>query len=439
MIFGERTTHDAPLESSGVQRKTRNPSFRSSQNDASDGGRPSADDYQRAYDLLARWCRARNHAGYDPYDGLNSRVFRATPLKRWAVARLAWTQLFKRLPINLRPIALVPAEKNAKGMALFALAALARFRATRKPEDAEEARALLDQLLSMKLTGWQGACWGYNFDWQGRAFFAPRGTPTIVPTAFAARALIEAARDLNEARYGEAARSACDFILADLRRSEEAADEICFSYSPLDRTRVYNASLLAAETLACVGAATKEAPLLDHAARAARYVVRRQRADGSWAYGADVFQSWCDNFHTAFILVSLARIQRSGVADPAIERAAERGYHFWRDRFFVWKEPRFRAADGQPKYYSEALHPADAHAAATAIVAFVEVGRAFDAERDWADRVARWTLDNLRDQRGYFHYQRRRFYTVRIPYMRWAQAWMLYALARLIESRIESE
>ena len=33
--------------------------------------------------------------------------------------------------------------------------------------------------------------WGYNFDWQSRNFFAPRGTPTIVPTAFAARALIE--------------------------------------------------------------------------------------------------------------------------------------------------------------------------------------------------------------------------------------------------------
>ncbi|MCV4615500.1 hypothetical protein OFM04_36925, partial [Escherichia coli] len=29
---------------------------------------------------------------------------------------------------------------------------------------------------------------GYNFDWQSRAFFAPKGTPTIVPTAFAAKA-----------------------------------------------------------------------------------------------------------------------------------------------------------------------------------------------------------------------------------------------------------
>jgi hypothetical protein len=50
-----------------------------------------------------------------------------------------------------------------------------------------------------------------------------------------------------------------------------------------------------------------------------------------------------------------------------------------------------------------------------------------------ARRVASWTIKNLRDKRGFFYYQRRRFYTVRKPYMRWTQAWMLYALARLVE------
>ena len=50
-----------------------------------------------------------------------------------------------------------------------------------------------------------------------------------------------------------------------------------------------------------------------------------------------------------------------------------------------------------------------------------------------ARQIASWTIQNLRDKRGFFYYQRRRFYTVRKPYMRWTQAWMLYALARLIE------
>jgi hypothetical protein len=50
-----------------------------------------------------------------------------------------------------------------------------------------------------------------------------------------------------------------------------------------------------------------------------------------------------------------------------------------------------------------------------------------------AQQIASWTIQNLRDKRGFFYYQRRRFYTVRTPYMRWTQAWMLYALARLLE------
>jgi hypothetical protein len=47
--------------------------------------------------------------------------------------------------------------------------------------------------------------------------------------------------------------------------------------------------------------------------------------------------------------------------------------------------------------------------------------------------VAGWAIKTLLDARGFFHYQRRRFYTVRIPYMRWSQGWMAYGLARLIE------
>ena len=50
-----------------------------------------------------------------------------------------------------------------------------------------------------------------------------------------------------------------------------------------------------------------------------------------------------------------------------------------------------------------------------------------------AQKIAHWSVRNLRDERGFFYYQRRRFYTVSTPFMRWTEAWMLYALARLTE------
>jgi hypothetical protein len=385
---------------------------------------------ERAYESLAAWCRERDFAGHDPFDALNSRLFQSTPFKRSRVARLAWTQLFKRSPGSLRKIARVPAERNAKGTALFALAALANFRRKRTKEAEREARLLLDELESARLDAWSGAAWGYNFDWQGRAFFAPVGTPTIVPTAFAARALMEGARDLNDESYLETARSACDFILNDLPRSYESELEVCWSYSPVDRTCVFNANLLAAETLACVGASVGENDLCEWSVRAARYVVKRQREDGSWAYGADGYQSWADNFHTAFILTSMTRIV---AAYPACRNefaeALKRGYEFWRSSFFL--------TNGWPKYFHDRLYPADAHSAGAAIVALLELQELDTNALALAQKIALWAIQNLRSQQGFFYYQRRRFYTVRTPYMRWSQAWMLYALARLLETMNE--
>jgi hypothetical protein len=385
---------------------------------------------ERAYDGLAAWCRARGYAGHDPFDALNSRVFQATPLKRSRLARLAWTQAFKRSPVNPRQLARVPAEKNAKGTALFALAWLSRARAPGGGESravaSREARSLLGELAGGRVETAHGAAWGYNFDWQGRAFFAPRGTPTVVPTAFAARALVDASQFFGDDSYLGLAREACEFILRDLNRCDETDEEVCFSYTPGDRTRVFNASLLAAEALAAVGAHTGEEELEREAARAARYVVRRQRADGSWAYGAESFQSWADNFHTAFVLTSLARVIAS--CDDCREEflpSLRRGFDFWRASFF--------RADGFPKFTPERDHPADAHSAGAALVALAELKDLSPDAPPLAARVGAWALTNLRDPRGFFYYQRRRTHTVRTPYMRWSQGWMLYGLARLLE------
>jgi len=425
---------------------------------------PDSGLFESAYERARAWAAARDYAGHDPFDALNSRLFQATPLRRSRLARLAWTQAFKRSPLSPRALALVPAGRNSKGTALFALAALSRFRATREEGHASEARALVEDLLAARTETLSGAAWGYNFDWQGRAFYAPRGTPTLVPTAFAVRALVEAARAFDvdsesdtlkdeSLKYVNAARAACGFVVKDLNRAGEAGDEVCFSYTPLDRTRVFNASLLAGEALASVGALVGDEELMELALRAALYVARRQRGDGSWAYGADSYQSWADNFHTAFILTSFARILEAfglktgtggGDADEGcavfnrgrlvenhsnafgeIRRSLARGYAFWRSSFFL--------ADGRPKYYHRAAYPSDAHSAGAAVVAFAELKDSEPDAYESARRTALWALRELFDRRGFFYYRRQRFYTVRTPYMRWSQAWMMYALARVIE------
>jgi hypothetical protein len=382
---------------------------------------------QEAFTQLFAWCRQHDFAGHDPFDALNSKLFQATPFRHSAAARLLWTQTLKRSPLNLRSVALVPPEKNAKGIALFALAALANYRRSKSPEAETEARGLLHQLISLRIDTAHGVAWGYNFNWQSRVFFAPRGTPTIVPTAFAARALMEAADAFADNSYFDLARRVCDFIVRELPRSVETETEVCFSYTPATSTRIFNASLLAAETLARVGERDASSVYGDLAVKAARYVVNQQHENGAWSYGADSNQSWIDNFHTAYLLSSLKRITDSCEAarTDELKSALQRGYGYWRKSFFL--------ADGRAKYYHDTLYPVDTHAAGAAIVSLLDLNELDRESPSLAERIATWTIQNLRDRQGFFYYQRRRFYTVRTPFMRWTQAWMLYALARLLE------
>ncbi|MGI9036319.1 MAG: delta-aminolevulinic acid dehydratase [Pyrinomonadaceae bacterium] len=389
---------------------------------------------EKIYDELFAWCETENFAGYDPFDGLNSRIFQATPLKFFASARLAWLQMVKRSSDeNLRPRLKIEKGVNSKGIALFALAELARFRATSETKHAENAKKLLEKLLALKIEIQNPksqiqnrAAFGYNFDWQSRAFFAPKNTPTIVPTAFAARAFLEAYALFKTPEYLATAQEICRFIITDLNRPFESSEEICFSYTPLDRSVIFNASLLAGETLASFGALTGNWECANLAKKSARFVARRQRADGAWAYGAKFRHQWIDNFHTAYILLSLFRLQKTipNLRDE-VSPAIEAGLNFWLDNFFL--------ADGIPKYYDKQTFPIDIHSASAAIVALCELDELDARRQPLAEKVAAWTIENMRDADGFFYYQKRKSQIIKTPFMRWAQAWTALAIARLLE------
>jgi hypothetical protein len=392
-------------------------------------------DPEKTYERLYSYCKNEEFAGHDPFDGLNSVLFWHTPLKYFATARLAWLQMVKRSPVDLRRFLRVPKGINPKGLALFTLAELSRFRTTKDDWHAQNARDLAARLLAAKIVSSTGdsrptAAFGYNFDWQSRVFFAPVGTPAIVPTAFAARALVEMFQVFGNEKYLRAAKEICEFILNGLNRSIETDDEVCFSYTPVDNSVIFNASLLAGETLASVGALTENKGYVAMAAKTLNFVIHRQRGDGAWAYGANESQAWIDNFHTAYVLISLHRISdaipdlRSEISD-----SVGHGINYWLTNFFC--------DDGAPKYYDRSRYPIDIHSAAAAIVTFCELSSVDDRMLSMANRTAEWTIENMFDSEGYFYYQIRKTSVIRTPYMRWGQAWMAYALAKLMEKHSE--
>ena len=384
-------------------------------------------DLKTTYDRLYSYCAERDFTGHDPFDALNSEVFQKLPVKNLRFARLALLQLVKRSPVDLRASLRVKDGVNSKALALFALAETARFRASGDEHHAANAKLLLDRLLKLKISGDtpDGKRWmafGYNFDWQSRYFYAPRGTPAIVPTAFASQTFSEAFELFKDERYSQAISEIATFVVAKLNRFIETTDEVCFSYTPVDRSVIYNASLLAGECLARAAKMNDKTGYSQLAEKALRFVVRRQRADGAWVYGASGKQAWVDNFHTAYILLSMRRITDAiGADDSEVETAFDRGFDYWLANFFL--------DDGTPKYYTHEVYPIDIHSAAVAIAAMSELG-----ETENAHRVATWTCENMLDERGFFYYQQRASGIIKTPFMRWGQAWMACALARLIET-----
>ena len=68
---------------------------------------------------LLAYCKSNEWAGYDPYDALNSSVFKALPFLNSRIPRLVLTQILKRSPVNLRSFLQVPKVQNPKALALF--------------------------------------------------------------------------------------------------------------------------------------------------------------------------------------------------------------------------------------------------------------------------------------------------------------------------------
>ena len=169
---------------------------------------------------LKEYCKRESFKGWDPYDGLNSKMFQAIPfLKNSAFCRLIVIQGFKRLPFNLRPLTLVPKEYNAKGIGLFLSGYCNLYKLIVKYpnlkaelgtlEDIKQTiHELSEILISLQSIGYSGACWGYNFDWQARRLFLfTKNTPTIVATSFCATALIDAYEITGNSDYLEVALS----------------------------------------------------------------------------------------------------------------------------------------------------------------------------------------------------------------------------------------
>ncbi len=390
---------------------------------------------------LKTYCEKEGFKGWDPYDGLNSKVFQNIPLlKKSALCRLIMIQGFKRMPINFRRIALVPKDYNAKGIGLFLTGYCNLYYAIQKCRDLEkyigseenileQIRNLSDLLISLRSKGeYSGACWGYNFDWQARRLFLfPKYTPTVVATNFCATALMEAYEITKNESYLDTALSAANFVIKDLHRTEYK-DGFLFSYSPLPgNDTVFNASLLGSRLLSYCYKYTGNEEYKNIAEASVKACCAGQRGDGSWMYGMLPVQSWVDSFHTGYNLDALVAYSRN-TGDKRYDSFLTKGFDYYINNFFE--------QEGTPKYYDRSTYPIDIHCPGQLIVTLSRLGK-LKKHRQLADKVMNWTVTHMQDSKGYFYYQLKKGISSKISYMRWSNAFMFYAMTMYIREFAE--
>ena len=377
-------------------------------------------DFKQSFINLKNFCEVENFKGWDPYDGLNSSLFQQLPFfKNNRFFRLAWIQLFKRSPVNARKIVGVKKTHNPKGLALFLIGYCNLYKQEPKQEYLNYIKKLTQLILTKQTKGYSGACWGYNFDWQARAFFQPKHTPTVVATSFVTEALIASYKITGDLEILNTLKSIEKFITKDLNKTHDEKGNFTLSYSPLDKTQVFNAGLLGAKTLCLLYEFLKEEDLLAFSKKIVQYVCNKQQENGAWAYGTLPFHQWIDNFHTGYNLECIHIYQKVS-GDLSFQDNLTLGTNYYLETFFT--------KEGMAKYYNNQTYPIDVHAPAQLIITLSKL-KILKNHKALADRVLNWTIEHMQSPKGYFYYQKRKEISSKIPYMRWAQAWMFYAFS----------
>ncbi|MEZ8102665.1 aspartate-semialdehyde dehydrogenase [Vibrio bivalvicida] len=365
-------------------------------------------------------------SGYDPFDGLNSRLFDVLPRLKKGLVGLAWIQLFKRSPINFRPLAGVPKKRNPKGIGLFILGMLEDYKRTKETKYLDLSVELGDWLLTQECDKqqWKHSCWGYHFDWKARAFYVPKGKPNVITTVYVSQALLELARTLDKQglsgseRFKAPALDAANFIVNSLYTE---SDRRCFfAYIPGETAFVHNASLWAAAWVATVANETDNGHYKQLALKVARQSAQEQRSDGSWVYGARHHHQFIDGFHTGYNLEALDIVRRC-LATVEFDEVIGKGLDYYRTHFFE--------QDGLARYYNDNPYPLDPHSVAQSIITFSKLSKS-KSDAELIGKIIKWSVEHLYlPGKKQFVYQINKKSTNKINYMRWTQAWMYYSFS----------
>jgi len=366
-----------------------------------------------------------NYVGYDPADALSSPFLRKISLGNKLLSRLL-ILINTYSPLNFRKLLRIEPAPHTTAIIVIASSLLDLYTISSVERHLEKAQGILKGLVENSSTEYGGMGWGRPMDYQSNRVFHKKGVPLTFLTAKAGEVFYQAFELTHSEEYLQIAVKSCECIL----KSSSIIDDgvgICLSYTPKGNERILNVCAIAASLFAKVGTYTGDSTYIHTANELLSYVIARQNQDGSWFYeynDENKPKKKQIDFHQGFVLDSLIDLYELEASNESLGHAILKGAKFYRDRQFL--------PDGRGKWRYPLVYPIDIHNQAQGIITFSKMSR-FDIKYlKFAEIIAQWTLDNMYDyDSGCFYYHNWRFFSNKICYLRWNQAWMLKALVTL--------
>jgi hypothetical protein len=370
---------------------------------------------------VEKWVEDHDYKGYEPFDGLSS-FFRPLTFGNLFLDRILM-QLVRQSPVNLRPLLGIKPLDSTIGRGYMAWGYLTMFKVHSDENYKIKAEKCLQWLIENKSPGYEEFSWGKHFDFASRGGRYPKFEPITIWTALIAFSFLEAYEILQEKKYLDVVDSACNWILK-LPRTVSPPG-VCLNYTALDDgdCTIHNQSMMGAALLAKTAKYTGNPEYKKLAKEAMVFSCSRQLANGAWYYGEEAKFHWVDSFHTGYNLDSLkSYIESTG--DKSFEGNLKRGLKFFEAHFFE--------KSGRPKYYHNRTYPVDSQCASQAIDTLANFSEYDESSLELVLRVAKWTIENMQDEAGYFYYRQYPFIKAKTPMLHWGQATMYKSMAFLI-------
>ncbi len=387
--------------------------------------------YFDIYKKLDNWIIHNDYKSYDLCDVKSTNIFlKASALhnskyKFGKYVAFPFNYLINNHGHLLRKILKVEKNIFPQAQAWIANSYINIYKKNKDENYLKKAEVIMNWLLANRSKSFDNYCWGQPYDWYSRKIIK-KFTPRATVSSQVAEVFLDMYEVTNDEKYLDIAKSVCEFYINNLNWNEDKDGDICFSYTTADNYHIHNASMLATSVLFRTWKHTQITKFKEFGSKALNFTIKYQNKDGSWFYWAppDKIIGKIDHYHTGFVLESLFTILNI-IDDSRINDSFLKGLEYYNKNLFT--------KNNLPKYSNKSLYPIDIQSLAQAIITNSIISKDNIQYSKKAKTILEWTLENMYAPEGYFYY---RIYKNgkldKIPYIRWAESWMLRAISLFI-------